>query len=123
MRKDRDYYDTGNMLAGVLGISIIFMFIMILSKFIFICIGGLIRKIGLLSTVCVGFSIYYVILLFDRVLTPILQQPSESLTGNAKLFWQYFVLQRGSATLEYTCLAVIFALFWGIVHRVLHVIH
>ncbi|MFR7444333.1 MAG: hypothetical protein ACLUUO_13685 [Sellimonas intestinalis] len=44
MRKDRDYYDTGNMLAGVLGISIIFMFIMILSKFIFICIGGLIRK-------------------------------------------------------------------------------
>lgn len=121
MKRDRDYYDTGETVAGLVGVSIIITFFIILCRFLLFIIGTSIKKIGLMSTVCMGICIFNGVILLDRVFTPFLHQSNsiENWTDHVQLFWHYFSLQRGTPALEYACLGMAFALLFGMIHHAL----
>ena len=61
MRKDRDYYEAGSTFAGLIGSSIIFIFLFLVVRFLLRVLGAAIEKIGLLSALCAGICIYHVL--------------------------------------------------------------
>lgn len=119
MRKDRDYYEAGSTLAGLIGSSLIFIFFFLVVRFLLRVLGAAIEKIGLLSALCAGICIYHGVILLDRVLTPMLySQGPDGWSEFIQMFWQYLNFQIGTKPLEYTCLGLAFALFFGITHHV-----